>query len=63
MTDIAVTTKPVAEGDIVRLKSGGASMTVWKSANASGDVKCIWLSSDGYRQEGFFPATVLVRAD
>ena len=46
-------------GDVVRLKSGGVPMTVWKRRNENGDVKCLWLSEDGYRQEGFFPALLL----
>lgn len=49
------------EGDVVRLKSGGITMTVWKPTNEAGDVKCVWLSVDGFRQEGFFPARLLTR--
>lgn len=49
-------------GDIVRLKSGGPPMAVVKPVNDNGDVKCLWFSSDGFRQEAFFPALLLVRA-
>jgi uncharacterized protein YodC (DUF2158 family) len=49
-------------GDIVALKSGGPAMAVAKGINDNGDVKCVWFSSDGYRQEGFFLAALLVRA-
>ncbi len=46
-------------GDVVKLKSGGTSMTVQGDGTTEGWVYCEWLSSDGKKQGSQFHPDML----
>ncbi len=61
---------PVIEynpGNLVRLKSGGAQMTVVHAGTDLLDgmefVRCAWMSNDGHMEEHEFPPEALVKTE
>lgn len=50
----------INRGTIVILMSGGPRMTALGPPNEASDVRCVWFSADGFRQEAFFPRGVLI---
>lgn len=51
---------PFKPGDVVRLKSGGLKMTVWKIDG--NEVHCVWANDAGSFDRGFFRAIMLALA-
>lgn len=56
--------KPFSIGDVVRLKSGGPSMTVAEIGDIEGQptVSCTWFENDKKEQGTFHPDTLRRRA-
>lgn len=48
-------------GDLVRLKSGGPTMTV--GGEHFGEFRCDWADAEGRRQSGWYPPESLVAVD
>ena len=55
---------PFKVGDVVKLKSGGPSMTVTSVESGENEggpaVFCIWFNSKGNEKSGHYPAAALV---
>jgi uncharacterized protein YodC (DUF2158 family) len=45
-------------GDVVKLNSGGPTMTVSQVESGGGHVRCIWFSGDDLKVESFDPVTL-----
>lgn len=50
-------------GDVVRLKSGGPTMTVSEIESTTGAVLCTWFDSTEKRSDSYFPASALKRVE
>jgi uncharacterized protein YodC (DUF2158 family) len=53
--------RPIQEGELVALKSGGPYMAVTQVHDRS--IECMWFDEKGVLQERSFPVSVLVRQE